>query len=117
MRLPIRSSRAALIRLALLTLALGSLAACSPVAAEGEEIFTMYVADHTVSCSGEGITTCLLVRRDPAAEWQYFYDGIEGFTYQPGFEYELRVASRPVPNPPADGSSVAYRLLRVVSRK
>ncbi len=52
----------------------------------------------------------------PATAWQLFYDPIDGFAYEPGYEYVLRVAERNVPNPPADGSSVAYRLVRIVSK-
>ena len=38
------------------------------------------------------------------------------FVYEPGFRYVLRVAVSPVSQPSADGSSLAYRLVRVVSR-
>jgi hypothetical protein len=106
-------------RLMLLAAAL-VLAACNTdgaVVDPGElAVETLYIAAHKVPCSGEGITQCLLVRRDPQAEWQYFYDGIEGFVYVEGFTYTLRVAVTEIPNPPADGSSRAYRLLEVVSK-
>jgi hypothetical protein len=95
----------------------GSPTSASSKALPGEEVFTLYVASHTASCTGEGVRTCMLVRYDANAAWQYFYDGIEGFTYEPGFEYRLTVASRDVPNPPADGSSKKYRLLQIVSKQ
>ena len=59
---------------------------------------------------------CLQVRERPDAPWHLFYDVIEGFTYEPGYQYALRVAVRVVPNPPADGSSVAYRLLAILTK-
>ena len=37
-----------------------------------------------------------------------FKNEIQGFTYEEGYEYTLRVA-----NPPADGSSAKYHLVRV----
>ena len=67
-------------------------------------------------CIGIGPQECLQVREQSDAPWQLFYGHIEGFAYEPGFRYVLRVAVSPVPDPPADGSSLAYRLLRVVSR-
>ena len=82
----------------------------------GERAMTLYVEAHTVECRGEGITRCMLVRESPTGTWGYFYGGIEGFDHQPGYRYTLSVAVRDVPNPPADGSSRAYRLLRVVQR-
>jgi hypothetical protein len=59
---------------------------------------------------------CLLVREDPNADWRNFYDAIEGFTYEPGYSYKLLVDVRDIPNPPADGSSRAYRLVLLVEK-
>jgi hypothetical protein len=47
---------------------------------------------------------------------QAFYDHIEGSHYEPGFQYVLRVAERHVQNPPADGSSLAYRLIAILAK-
>jgi hypothetical protein len=65
---------------------------------------------------GVGPRECLQVREQSNAPWRLFYDDIEAFAYEPGFRYALRVAERPVARPLADGSSLAYRLLRVVSK-
>ena len=82
----------------------------------GEEVVQFEVAAERAPCTGEGHFQCLQVRETPDAPWQLFYDPIEGFTHEPGFRYVLRVARRSVANPPADGSSVAWRLLRILSR-
>jgi heat shock protein HslJ len=58
---------------------------------------------------------CLLVRYSPDEEWQMFYSGIDGFFFVPGFNYELLVNRFPIENPPADGSSIGYTLVEVVS--
>ncbi len=81
-----------------------------------DEQFILYVAPRTAECTGEGVHQCLLVRRSPKSEWLFFYDEIVGFRYEPGFDWTLRVASRPIANPPADGSSVEYRLLGVIGK-
>ncbi len=76
----------------------------------------MEVAESRVACVAVGPTECLQVRERPDAPWQLFYGGIEGFVYEPGFRWVLRIAVTPVQDPPADGSSLAYRLLHVVSK-
>jgi len=82
----------------------------------GERATTLYVAPAKVACTGMYPTQCLQVRESATAPWQYFYDSIEGFSWEPGYTYTLAVAIREIPNPPADGSSRAYRLLRVVAK-
>jgi Domain of unknown function (DUF4377) len=82
----------------------------------GERAATMYVAPAKVACTGMYPTECLQVRESTTAPWQSFYDGIDGFAWERGYTYRLSVAVRDIPNPPADGSSRAYRLLRVVEK-
>jgi len=49
---------------------------------------------------------------------QYFLNigEIEGFTYIEGYEYVLRVSKTAIKNPPADGSSISFKLIQVVSK-
>lgn len=77
---------------------------------------TLFVAPQRVPCVGVGPQSCLRVREPSQAEWGLFYDSIEGFAFEPGFEYELRVRISRVKNPPADASSLAYRLIRLVRK-
>jgi hypothetical protein len=91
-------------------------ASCSSATAPVEREIRLEVSEQRVPCVGEGRQECLQVREQSGAAWQLFYGSIEGFAYEPGFRYVLQVAERPVPHPPADGSSLAYRLLRVISR-
>lgn len=81
----------------------------------GVNTMTMYVAHHLVDCVGVGPMKCMLIRETPDAEWTMFYSQIEGFEYEPGFEYELRVRTEEIPDPPADASSIRYILEEVVS--
>ena len=41
---------------------------------------------------------------------------IQGFDYEEGFEYVLKVNQSNVENPPADGSSIEYILIEVLSK-
>jgi heat shock protein HslJ len=77
---------------------------------------TLYVGPVLVDCEGEGPQKCYLVKETPDAEYEMFYDQIEGFTFEPGFEYELRVKTEAVENPPAGGSSIKWTLVEVVDK-
>ena len=81
-----------------------------------ERIAVMDIASERVPCVGEGFQECLRVREHPDTAWTLFYNSIEGFEFEPGFEYTVRVAIRRVDNPPADGSSLAYRLLAILHK-
>lgn len=63
-----------------------------------------------------GWSECLRVKEEKESEW-YKHTGIVGFDYEKGFQYQLKVEKTTLSNPPADGSSVVYRLLEVVSKK
>jgi len=78
---------------------------------------TMEVDAHRVPCTGEARARCLRVRVPPDTSWRFFYDPIEGFAYEEGYRWQLEVDTRRVSNPPADGSSLAYRLVRVISKE
>ena len=97
------------------------LAACAPSAAQPDEqsdageTITIWVGAETADCVGVAPQTCLLVKFEEDADWQFFYDNIVGFEHVPGFEYELLVMKHEVVNPPADASSLRYELVEVVS--
>lgn len=81
----------------------------------------MMVKDTKVSCTGgNGPMECLQVQMGEkvgSQTWEYFYSPIEGFNYQPGYVYTLKVKTEPIKNPPADGSSVKYTLIEVVLKE
>jgi heat shock protein HslJ len=110
----------------LMVILLTALAACGsaepapndvepPTAAEGE-LKTLYVGPELVDCVGVGPMQCMQVKENPADPYSFFYQQIEGFTFEPGFEYELLVRVTTVENPPADGSSLSYALVSVVNQ-
>ena len=83
--------------------------------AEGRERIVM-VAGQRAPCTGVAPTLCLQVRTQPGAAWQLHYGEIEGFDWQVGVEYVIRVREVAVPNPPADGSSLRWVLEEVLER-
>jgi Domain of unknown function (DUF4377) len=83
----------------------------------GQPTKTLFVREAFAPCVGEGPMKCMQVRQSEKDEWTLFYGRIEGFTYEEGNTYELRVEVRENPNPPAGGSSLRYRLVEVVSKE
>ncbi|MEE9372995.1 MAG: DUF4377 domain-containing protein [Saprospiraceae bacterium] len=49
-------------------------------------------------------------------DWSLLFDGIVGFDYKLGFFYKLKVKKNFIENPPADGSTIEYRLIEIVSQ-
>lgn len=92
------------------------LSGCDVLVGPDETEVTLYVGPMTATCFGPFERQCLLVKETPDALYELFYDTIQGFTYEAGFSYVLRVAWRAVPNPPQDGSSRSYRLIRIESK-
>ncbi|MDP9585318.1 DUF4377 domain-containing protein [Burkholderia ambifaria] len=78
---------------------------------------TVYVAPQAARCTGVAPMDCLQVRSSPAEPWSLWYAGIEGFAYQPGYQYVLEVDEYRVAQPPADASSIRWVLKRVVERR
>ena len=77
---------------------------------------TLYVGPNLEDCTGVGPQKCMMVKENPDADYQYFYQTIDGFDYEEGYEYEIVVKEEKVENPPADGSSIKYTLVEVVSK-
>lgn len=42
---------------------------------------------------------------------------IEGFTYERGYEYKLKIQRTTLGNPPADGGSYTYKLIKILSKQ
>jgi heat shock protein HslJ len=107
----------------LLSLIMGSLlltgcANNSAINAEGIEPVekTIFVGAEKAACQGVAPQECYLIKENAAADWEYFYDEIAGFNWEPGFEYELRIQETQIANPPADAASLKWTLLEVVGK-
>ncbi len=82
-----------------------------------QETKRVFIGDHLVDCEGIAPQKCMLYKENIANDWTYFYDNIEGFDYEEGYTYELEVVVNQIENPPADGSSLHYTLVRIVSKE
>jgi heat shock protein HslJ len=98
---------------------MAALAACQPIQDDreaGGKIMTLYVGPELQECVGVAPMECMLVKEDPEGEYELFYSQIEGFTFEPGYEYELLVMVEDVANAPADASSKKYTLVEIVNQ-
>lgn len=55
--------------------------------------------------------------KEDGGNWGIFYNRIEGFEFEDGYEYVLKVRKDTVLNPPADASSLKYTLIQEVFKK
>ena len=105
-----------LLRLIVLLSIATLLTACASLASDASQ--EMYIASDTVPCyGGAARMQCLRTKDAPDKPWQYFYDQIEGFNYERGYEYVLKVKTIKREEPvPADASSVRWYLVEQVSK-
>lgn len=92
------------------------LSACqsAPTPSQGE---TLYINSQLVDCVGVGSMQCMQVRSDEQQAWTLFYQQIEGFQFEPGYQYQLTVSKEQLTNVPADAPSLRYRLIKLVSKQ
>lgn len=74
------------------------------------------VDSHLSNCSGVGAHQCLRVRSDAAHPWELWYAPINGFVWQPGVKYRLRIRGEPVAHAAADASTMRWTLVEVLRR-
>lgn len=92
------------------------LTCCAASPAAETAAATWQVAPYKVPCRGESLQLCYWVSKN-GQDYEYFYDEIEGFHYTWGHTYALLVEEMTVENPPADASSLAYRLREIVEQR
>ena len=111
-RAPIRSRSFAFIFLPALVFA-----GCGGSTGPGEptylETLEVTVGPTLAKCYGVGLRSCMVVNG------RLFYDGIEGFEYEPGYDYRLRIGKYDPwdgGEPPQDAGRYAYRLLEQLEK-
>lgn len=76
----------------------------------------LIVADQKASCRGIVAQECLQVKRLNDEKFELFRQNIENFRFIPGYFYVLDVRVETIKNPPADASTLRYRLRRILAR-
>ncbi len=95
---------------------------CTSHKAKDTNSFIYWVNSTKSTCSGSGNRHCLLVQKGDTINpenWQLFYSKIEGFEFEPGYIYKLKVSEKQVKKEdvPADASSIEYTLIKVLEKR
>lgn len=93
-------------------------AACSdgtggPEAGVEKEVL---VAHFVSDCVGVAPQQCLSVRESTDDEWTLWYDPIDGFEHEAGYDYRLMISETRVADPPADASSIRWTLIEILEK-
>ena len=73
------------------------LSQCKPMpTSSSDNEKTFIVGPETADCIGVAPMKCLQVKEKASDSWQNFYTNIEGFTYEPGYEYVLKVKTEKI---------------------
>lgn len=104
----------------LLVLLLACSSGCSGDDDIQPQIIDMRINHYQGTGIGEGPVLTFLIQEGEdigTDDWENFYSQVEGFDYEPGYIYDLSVIRPRIDNPPADGSSLKYKLNEIVSRE
>lgn len=82
-----------------------------------QETKQIYISSTLVDCIGIAPQKCMLYKESLTDEWTYFYDTIDGFEYEEGYDYEIEVVVTKIENPPADSSSLHYTFVKTISKE
>ncbi len=85
------------------------------------EIVILYVSAETGTYNPWGIDEVLegmKIRESQTDTWNVVhFKTIEGFSYEKGYSYSLKVEKTHLVNPPADGSNIRYKLIEILSKE
>jgi len=76
----------------------------------------LYLNHYKSECGSFELTLCVQSRVAENDDWSFFYDRIEGFEYEWGFNYKIKVKIDDIDNPPEDSSSIKYTLLEIIEK-
>lgn len=89
-------------------------AAVQPTLSPDADIMEVSVGSELESCVGLYPMMCMVV------DGGLFYDAIDGFDFEPGYEYKLRIerydAWPDMEEPPQDAGKYGYRLIEVIRK-
>lgn len=87
-----------------------ALAGCVSDGGGGPATRQLEIDHYRAPCVGESAQLCLRVR-EVGQDWELLYDRIEGFAWDWGTTSVVTIEVTEVEDPPADASSLAYRLV------
>lgn len=77
----------------------------------------MQIKSERADCVGVGAQKCYWVKYQGEDQWQLFYEQIEGFDFEEGYQYVLKVKRTQKKHVPTDASAYVYRLIKTISKE
>jgi hypothetical protein len=77
----------------------------------------LIIGPYRTECPSFSGNDCYLEFNEEAQRWHFFYDGIKGFDYEPGFIWTLKVSLHEYSTELADAGTHEYRLVEVLSKE
>ena len=97
------------------------LTACSEVAElfEGQEEHTelLILGPSTERCVGAFEQDCFMVYNEESKQWEFFYEFIQGFEFEPGYIYTLEVRLEERDPGIQDVGRYSYHLIKIVDKE
>ena len=82
-----------------------------------EQTEILIIGPYRTDCVGAFPQECYLEYNEEAEAWHFFYETIQGFEYEEGYIYTLKVSLHERPEGIQDVGRYAYRLVEVISKK
>ena len=82
-----------------------------------ERIETLIIGPYKVDCVGAFEQECYLEFNEESQEWHFFYESIQGFDFEPGYIYKLKVRLEDRGTEIQDVGRYAYHLIEVLSEE
>ena len=80
-----------------------------------EEI--LIIGPYKTTCVGAFEQECYLEFNAESQQWEFFYEGIQGFDFEPGFIWTLKVSLHEREEGIQDVGRYAYRLVAVIDKE
>lgn len=82
-----------------------------------EHIETLIIGPYKVDCVGAFEQECYLEFNEESQEWHFFYEGIQGFDFEPGFIWTLKVSLHEREEGIQDVGRYEYRLVEILDKE
>ena len=82
-----------------------------------EHIETLIIGPYKVDCVGAFEQECYLEFNEERQRWEFFYEGIQGFDFEPGFIWTLKVSLHEREEGIQDVGRYEYRLVEILDKE
>lgn len=77
----------------------------------------LYVAPRKAECTESADEYCYLVRTSTEGNWVMLNNAIDGFDYEPGFSYKIKVKKQHIKDPAVIGPRLKYTMTDLIEKR